>query len=356
MSQIISFPGLGISVTVDPNALCLGDFCIKWYGVLFAAAFLLGTLYAMKNAPKFGLDSDRMFDVLLGAIICGVIGARLYYVAFSWDMYRDNPIEILYLWNGGIAIYGGVIGAVLGGVLLCKLYRVKTLPMLDLCSAALILAQGIGRWGNFCNGEAFGSVTTLPWRMNITYAASNALTDVEKYITSLPAAEILEMGGYEAVGVHPTFLYESLWCFLGFLLLWRLRDRRLFDGQLILIYALWYGAERFVVEGLRTDSLMIGNMRVSQIVALLSSIAAAIILIVVSSKKKAANDPEYLMLYVNTEEAQLIREGKFYVKKEKKVAGSLENEEKAEENTEPEAEMPEETDSAESGEEASAEE
>ena len=333
MSQIISFPGLGFSVTIDPNALCIGDFCIKWYGVLFAAAFLCGTLYAIKNAKKFGLDEDRMLDVLLGAIVCGVIGARLYYVAFSWERYRNNPIEILYLWNGGIAIYGGVIGAILGGVILCKLRRVKTLPMLDLCSAGLILAQGIGRWGNFCNGEAFGSATTLPWRMNVAYASGTGLTQVQEYLLTLPSDQIMEMGGIEAIGVHPTFFYESVWCILGFVLLWKMRDHRKFDGQLILTYTIWYGAERFVVEGLRTDSLMIGNLRVSQIVALVSAITAAIVMMVVLSKKKAAHDPEYLKLYVETEEAQLIREGKFYLKKEKKTEISAENEENTEENT-----------------------
>lgn len=141
------------------------------------------------------------------------------------------------------------------------------------------------------------------------------------------------MGGIEAIGVHPTFFYESVWCILGFVLLWKMRDHRKFDGQLILTYTIWYGAERFVVEGLRTDSLMIGNLRVSQIVALVSAITAAIVMMVVLSKKKAAHDPEYLKLYVETEEAQLIREGKFYLKKEKKTEISAENEENTEEKT-----------------------
>ena len=316
MTQIVSFPGLGFSFEINPDAFSIGSLTIKWYGILFACAFLLGTLYVLKNTKKFGLDGDRVIDVLLGTIVFGVIGARIYYVAFSWDMYRDNLMDIFKIWNGGIGIYGGVIAAVLSGWLLCRWRKVRFLPMLDLCSAGLILAQAIGRWGNFVNVEAFGCATTVPWRMTSEYAGGIGSTQVQRYLATLTSAEVDALGGMDAIGVHPTFFYESLWCLLGFFLLVWMTKRRKFDGQMIFVYTIWYGVERFVVEGLRTDSLMIGNLRVSQVFAIFSAIVALIIMLVVLQKKKASNDPEYLKLYVDTEEAQLIREGKFYGKKQ----------------------------------------
>lgn len=252
-------------------------------------------------------------DVLLGAIafLADNPGARIYYVIFSWDMYKDNLMDIFQIWKGGIGIYGGVIAAVLSGWFLCRWRKVRFLPMLDLCSAGLILAQAIGRWGNFVNAEAFGCATTVPWRMTSEYASGVGSTQVQRYLATLTSAEIDALGGIDAIGVHPTFFYESVWCLLGFFLLVWMTKRRKFDGQMILVYTIWYGAERFVVEGLRTDSLMIGNLRVSQVFAILSAITALIILLVVLQKKKTSNDPEYLKLYVNTEEAQLIPRGKF---------------------------------------------
>ena len=322
MTQIVSFPGLGFSFTISPDAFSIGGLTIKWYGIIFACAFLLGTLYVLKNTKKFGLDADRVMDVLLGAIIFGVIGARIYYVIFSWDMYKDNLMDIFQIRKGGIGIYGGVIAAVLSGWFLCRWRKVRFLPMLDLCSAGLILAQAIGRWGNFVNVEAFGCATTAPWRMTSEYASGVGSTQVQRYLATLTSAEIDALGGIDAIGVHPTFFYESVWCLLGFFLLVWMTKRRKFDGQMILVYTIWYGAERFVVEGLRTDSLMIGNLRVSQVFAILSAITALIILLVVLQKKKTSNDPEYLKLYVDTEEAQLIREGNFYGKKQPKEAES----------------------------------
>lgn len=316
MTQIVSFPGLGFSFSISADAFTIGALTIKWYGVIFACAFLAGTLYVLKNTKKFGLDSDRVIDVLLGAILSGVIGARIYYVAFSWDLYKDNPMDIFKIWNGGIGIYGGVIAAILCGYFLCRWRKVRFLPMLDLCSAGLILAQAIGRWGNFVNVEAFGSATTVPWRMTSEYAGGIGTTMVQRYLAALSPEQIEAMGGMEKIGVHPTFFYESVWCLLGFFLLMWMTKRRKFDGQLILIYAIWYGAERFVVEGLRLDSLMIGNLRVSQVLGILSAVAALIAMVIVLQKKKGSNDPEYLRLYVDTEEAQLIREGRFYGKKQ----------------------------------------
>ena len=151
---------------------------------------MAGTLYVLKNTKKFGLDSDRVIDVLLGAILSGVIGARIYYVAFSWDLYKDNPMDIFKIWNGGIGIYGGVIAAILCGYFLCRWRKVRFLPMLDLCSAGLILAQAIGRWGNFVNVEAFGSATTVPWRMTSEYAGGIGTTMVQRYLAALSPEQI----------------------------------------------------------------------------------------------------------------------------------------------------------------------
>ena len=164
--------------------------------------------------------------------------------------------------------------------------------------------------------EAFGCATTVPWRMTSEYVGGIGSTQVQRCLATLTSAEVDALGGMDAIGVHPTFFYESLWCLLGFFLLVWMTKRRKFDGQMILVYTMWYGVERFVVEGLRTDSLMIGNLRVSQVFAIFSAIVALIIMLVVLQKKKASNDPEYLKLYVDTEEAQLIREGKFYGKKQ----------------------------------------
>ncbi len=335
MTQIISFPGLGLSFTIDPNVITIGNFSIRWYGLLIAIAFFLGACFVLHNTKKFGLDGDRVIDVLFGAILIGVVGARLYYVVFSWDMYKDNLLDIFKIWEGGIAIYGGVIAAIVGGWFLCRWRKVRFLPLLDLSCAGLILAQAIGRWGNFTNGEAFGSVTTLPWRMTSRYASGSGSTLMQRYLASVPAEQIESMGGIDAVGVHPTFLYESIWCLLGFFLLVWLIKRRKFDGQMFLVYVSWYGAERFIVEGLRTDSLMIGSLRVSQLVAIVSAVAALIVMAVVLQKIRSSNDPDYLKLYVNTPEGQSVVAGTFYPKKashEKVVSADPENGEKTAED------------------------
>ncbi|MDD2956127.1 MAG: prolipoprotein diacylglyceryl transferase [Oscillospiraceae bacterium] len=327
MNEIISFPGLGLEFSIDRVAFSIFGKPIYWYGVIIAVGFLLAVLYTMRRVKEFGLDSDRVIDVLLGAVITGMIGARIYYVIFSWDMYRENPIDALKIWNGGIAIYGGVIGALLGGWLFCRLRKVKFLPMCDLCVAGLMLAQGIGRWGNFVNGEAFGSATTLPWRMTSAYENGAWLTKMQEYLAGLPEETLAALG--DQAGVHPTFFYESIWCILGFFFLAWLTKRRRFDGELLLVYAAWYGAERAVVEGLRTDSLMLGNLRISQFVAIVTALAALVALFIIRSRIRSSNDPEFMKLYVHSEEAEQIRQGSFYQKKAEKA--EAESDEKTEE-------------------------
>ena len=305
MKESLFFPGLGLEFSLDRVAFRLGNFPVYWYGVLIAAAFLLGTLYVMRRVKQFGLDSDRTMDVLIGSIILGIIGARVYYVVFSWDTYKDHLSQIFNLRLGGIAIYGGVIGAIIGAVLMCRWRKVKLLPLLDLASGGLLLGQGIGRWGNFVNIEAFGSNTTQPWGMTSNsiqwYLQQNqqALADIGILVDP-------------ATPVHPTFFYESVWCLAGFAGIAWFTARRRYDGELLLLYLFWYGLGRFWIEGLRTDSLMLGGIRVSQALALLCWIAAAVIMLAIRLRIRKENGDACLPLYVRTAEGQAVVAGTFY--------------------------------------------
>lgn len=308
MNQTVSFPGLGIGeFTINRVAFSVFGHPIYWYGIIIALAFLLGILYIVKRAHIFGLDSDRVMDVVLGAVIGGIIGARAYYVIFSWEQYRDNLADVIKIWEGGIAIYGGVIGGFLVGAWASKIRKVRFIPMADLAVGGLILGQSIGRWGNFINVEAFGSNTSLPWGMTSP--------SIAEYLTRHQAALAAQGVAVDpAMPVHPTFFYESMWCLIGFLLIAFAARRRRFDGELTLLYAAWYGAGRAVIEGLRTDSLMWGNVRVSQALAVILVIASIAIWLLIRSKIKKSGDQEYLKLYVDTAEGQAVLNGTFYQK------------------------------------------
>ena len=308
---LVSFPGLGIEeFTLNRIAFSIGGIHIYWYGIIIALGFLCAVGYIFKRARSFGVDADRALDVVIGTVLGGVVGARIYYVIFSWDQYKDNLSDIFKIWEGGIAIYGAVLAGFLVAWLLCRLRKVKFLPMADVSVTGVILAQGIGRWGNFVNVEAFGSVTDLPWRMCspriADYLTNHGLIDGE-------TADKILAG---TLGVHPTFFYESVWCLIGFVLLVWFTKRRRFDGEVTLFYLAWYGAERAVVEGLRTDSLMWGDVRVSQALACLLFVASVVIWIVIRKKIKNADDPDYLKLYVDTAEGQAVLDGSFYAKPE----------------------------------------
>ena len=274
----VQFPGLGLDLTVNRVALAIGGFNIYWYGVIIAAGMLLAMLYAFRNAVDYGIDSDRLVDVVAIGTVLSIVCARIYYVAMA-------PFEYQSLWEmvdirkGGIAIYGAVIGAFVFGGLAAKWRKVPLLPLFDLVSLGFLIGQGIGRWGNFVNQEAFGTNTTLPWGM-ISESTQNYLTNWQAAL----AAEGVTVD--PSLPVHPTFLYESIWCLIGFVLLWRYVKKRRFDGEITLLYVVWYGAERFVVEGLRTDSLMLPGigLRVSQVLALVSVAAALIALFVLRRK------------------------------------------------------------------------
>ncbi len=261
MTHQVQFPELGISVEVNPIAFQIGDFKIYWYGIIIGIGFLLAVLYGFASCKKMRINKDHLFDAIIGGLIGGIVGARLYYVLFyPGDKYLQNPLEIFNIKEGGLGIYGGIIGALLVGALVARWRKMHVFAVLDVASIGFLIGQGIGRWGNFVNQEAFGTATDLPWGM---YSDRTAL---------------------EVVGnVHPCFLYESLLCLLGFVLLhFFTRKWRQYDGQTFLLYIVWYGATRFFIEGLRTDSLLLPgiDLRVSQVLAAVSALVAVILLIV----------------------------------------------------------------------------
>ena len=273
----ISFPMLGDWSIDPPYSFTVFGFEIYFYGAIIALGFILAALFCAKQAAKFGLTSDDLFDFVIWLIPTCIIGARLYYVLFKLDYFLANPSEILSLRDGGLAIYGGIIAGVITGVLVCKRKKIPVLALGDLAAFGLLIGQAIGRWGNFINREAFGVETDIFCRMGLTTPDG------------------------VAVFVHPTFLYESLWNFTGFIILYILlhRGARKYDGQFTWLYVLWYGLGRAWVEGLRTDSLYIGttDIRVSQLLAIVSALIAAAILIVNARKTHSPDE-----LFVNRSE------------------------------------------------------
>lgn len=302
MTDVISFPGLGLEFEISRVAFSIGSIDIYWYAVIIATGFLLAMAFVFKNCKRFGIDSDRAIDVIFFAMILGIIGARLYYVAFQWDMYKDNLMEIFNIRGGGLGFYGGIIGGVLGLIIGCRLRDQKILPFLDIAGGAVLIGQGIGRWGNFVNSEAFGCNTTLPWGM-----------------TSPKIAAYIERHSEEVMGavmdpnlpVHPTFLYESLWCALGLVVFCVLMKKRKFDGEMFLFYLAWNGGGRMLIEGLRTDSLMIGPFRISQLLGALMLVFALGAFAAAMKFIKSENKPEWLGIWAETEKGKLQGEGKW---------------------------------------------
>ena len=278
MTNLIQFPRLGLEFEIDRVAFSIGGINIYWYGLIIAAGLLLALAFAFHYAADFGIDPDRLVDVVLVGTVCAIICARAYYVAFAPFKY-DSLWDMINLRDGGIAIYGAVIGAAVFGGLACKWRGVPILPTFDLVSVGFLIGQGLGRWGNFFNQEAFGSNTNSLFGM---YSRAT-----QEYLTWWQSS-LAEQGVTvdPSMPVHPTFLYESVWCFVGFFALWAFLKKRRYNGQIALLYAVWYGAGRFWIEGLRTDSLLIpgAGLRVSQVVALVC-VAAGLVLLAVLGKK-----------------------------------------------------------------------
>lgn len=261
----IVFPALGLELD-PPLGFSLGALSIRFYGVIIALGLILAVYYGLRRREQFGLKENDILDGVLWIVPFAVICARAYYCIFEWDRFAQNPISLLYIWQGGLAIYGGVIGAAIGVVVHCRIKKIKLGAVLDIVALGFLIGQCIGRWGNFMNREAFGSITESFLRMEIT-----------SDITGLRAA------------YHPTFLYESVWNLLGFVALHFLSKKRQYDGQIALGYVAWYGLGRALIEGLRMDSLKWGEFRVSQLLAAATCFAAATVLVIMAFRKHDRN-------------------------------------------------------------------
>ncbi|MCR4617697.1 MAG: prolipoprotein diacylglyceryl transferase [Lachnospiraceae bacterium] len=287
----ISFPNLGIYLKDVPKTFYIGKFSIALYGIIFAVGILAGLLVASHNTKELGEDENNFWDFAIRVIIGGLIGARIYYVIFSWEYYKDNLLNIFNLRQGGIAIYGGVIGAFLTAFIFCKRKKINGFVLTDAAMPALILGQAIGRWGNFFNREVFGQYTNNLFAMRLPIDAVRA-----RDITDELASHIGE--GENFVQVHPTFLYESVCNLILFALLMLFRKKRSFNGEAILWYSAGYGIIRFIIEGIRTDQLyLIGTtIPVSQVVAIVMivfAVAGEIVFRVLIKKDKL---PEILKI------------------------------------------------------------
>ncbi len=290
LTNTVSFPGLGIG-EFDINSVAFrlpigkDGHPIMWYGIIIAIAMIVGFTISHAKAKHEGIKSDSVFDLAIFLIVFAILGARLYYVVSKPSEFKSF-LDVISIWNGGLAIYGGVIAGALTIFVFSKITKIKTTKLLDAAAPGLIIGQAIGRWGNFFNVEAYGSATALPWRMCSPDIAIKLVS--EGMIDSTQYGEMLS----GSLGVHPTFLYECLWNIVGFILIMALYKKKKFDGQMVLTYAVWYGFGRFFIEGLRTDSLYLlesvfgQTIRVSQLVAAVCVIAGTVLLIVLTKKAK----------------------------------------------------------------------
>ena len=303
MENFVSFPKLGIEFKVDRVAFEIFGFEIHWYAIIIGIGMLLALFYCFSVMKKFGVNSDRATDVVFVGLIGGILGARAYYIIFDNELTFADFFDIR---GGGLAIYGGVIGAFLCAFITAKIRKIRFVPFADVAAIGFAIGQSIGRWGNLINQEAFGGPTNLPWGMTGN-------------IIELSVGDIYS-SSYTMV--HPCFLYESLWCAIGFVILHFLSKKRKFDGQIFLTYTAWYGLGRFFIEGLRTDSLMFGRLRVSQVLAGLCVIVSVILILSIFQKIKRSGIPA--VLYVDTEESKKLiaeeeaKENKEKVKENKK--------------------------------------
>ncbi len=260
---------------------------IKWYGAIIAFGFALAVLFGGRRAWVWEISIDKMIDVLIYGTIGGIVGARLFFVFSQWGYYSQHPGDIIKIWEGGLAIYGGIIGGLICGFVVCKVEKLNIANLLDMVGMSLLIGQGIGRWGNYANQEAFGGFTNKNWGM----MSQTVIDYITRYPEKFGIADNVDVAEYIAENnlyVHPTFFYESVWCLLGFVILYIiLRKFRIFSGQLFLCYGVWYGLERAIVEGMRTDSLYIGstNIRVSQLISICLVAVCGVLLIYMTAKR-----------------------------------------------------------------------
>lgn len=283
MNKNINFPHLGIYLENVGKSISIFGFEIAFYGITIAAAMLAGLWIAMRTAKKTGQNPDLYFDMGMLAIFCALIGARAYYVVFAWENYKNNLLEIFNLRHGGLAIYGGVIGGAVAVYMFARMKKQKFLQLADTASVGLVLGQIIGRWGNFFNREAFGGYTDNLFAMQLPLDAVYSWDVTPEMMENLRTA-----GGVQYIQVHPTFLYESLWNLMVFVLLAVYTKRKKFDGEVFCLYLLGYGLGRAWIEGLRTDQLWIPGTEipVSQVLAVVLVVVSAAIITVKRRKAK----------------------------------------------------------------------
>ncbi|MEE0970697.1 MAG: prolipoprotein diacylglyceryl transferase [Clostridia bacterium] len=275
----IAFPNIGIDTfEINPVAISIFGLNIRWYGLIIMCGIILAFTYAFYRSKKEGFTSDDMMDLFIYTVLSGVVGARLYYVLTSLDRY-DNIWQVFQIWNGGLGIYGGIIGGALAIFIVCRIKKKNFIRAFDMISPGVMIGQLVGRWGNFCNGEAFGDIERFEF-FGKTFNTAGAeklpfLMEVNSYAT-----------GYTTLTVHPTFLYESVWNLAGFIIINALYGKKKFDGQIFLMYIGWYGFGRMFIEGLRADSLYIGGVKISQLIGLLCFVFSVCVITFVIIKKK----------------------------------------------------------------------
>lgn len=293
MHYDISFPNLGIHLEHVGKTISIFGFEIAYYGIIIGTAILLGFVIATAEAKRTGQDPENYLDMGMIGVVFGIIGARLYYVIFSWDMYKDNLLEILNIREGGLAIYGGVIAAVLTVIIAAKIKHLSAPQIFDTIALALLNGQMLGRWGNFFNREAFGEYTDSLFAMRLPIDAVRS-SDV----TEQMRMHIQSIGGVEYIQVHPTFLYESLWCCALLIILFVYRKHKKYEGELFLLYMFGYGLGRVWIEGLRTDQLILPvvGLPVSQLLAGVLVVVMGILIVYLRKRHS-----RYAMLALKTE-------------------------------------------------------
>lgn len=272
----IIFPHLGIKLGSFPNEITIGNFSIAFYGILIAIGIILGCVVVFQRVRKTNQSSDDYVDMIIFGILAGIVGARLYYVIFSWDLYKNNLADIFNLRNGGLAIYGTIIGAFISTLIVSKVKKISFLKVMDTCAPGFLIGQAIGRWGNFFNREAYGGFTESLFAMQIKQSEASGV--MNKEILS----NIVNIDGTKYIQVHPTFLYESLWCILILVIILVFRRFQKYNGEITLWYLGGYALGRAWIEGLRTDQLLIPNtnLAVSQILSIVVVIAVAVLIVV----------------------------------------------------------------------------
>ncbi len=246
---------------MDPVAFEIFGMPVRWYGIIISFGLLMATVVAMRETKRVGIREEDLLDLLLFAVPAAIIGARVYYVIFSWNDYNGDFMRMINIREGGLAIHGALIAAIIVGIIFCRIKKINFWKLADLAGPSIILGQAIGRWGNYANSEAHGGPTNLPWGILVN-----------------------------GQRVHPTFLYESLWNLLVFLFLIWYRRRKKVEGEIFLLYLALYSLGRCYIEGLRTDSLMLGPIRVAQLISIVTIIICAIIFVIFRKKYRIHND------------------------------------------------------------------